>query len=363
MIEHIRPQIGDAELLAAERVLRGRQLAQGAEVEAFESDFAELIGVEEAVAVANGTVALEIGLQALGLAPGDEVILPSFTFVATANAVRRIGAVSVFTDIDPKTYCIDASTVEPLLTERTKAVIAVHLYGHPADLDGLSILCEQKGLALIEDAAQGLGSSWRGRSVGSFGIFAGFSFYATKNMTTGEGGMITTSDPRIAEVARALRSHQSPIVNGRRTFGTNARMTDISAAIGRVQLRRLHEMQQRREQIAASYDRSLMGSITTPYVAPDASHGYHLYTVRSPHRSRLSSSLEDHGVGYGIYYDQPCHLRDEHLDARATLPQTEAAAEEVLSLPIRPDLTDDEVEAVIAAVNATAQGVGKWRGT
>ena len=209
MIEYAHPVLGEEELAAADRVLRSGRLAQGAEVAAFEDEFSNIVGSEHAVAVANGTMAIEIGLQALGIGRGDEVVVPSFTFIATANAVRRVGAVPVFADIDPKTYCVSAATVEPCLGSRTKAVIAVHLYGHPADMDALAVLCEEKGVHLLEDAAQGIGASWRGRSVGSFGTFATFSLYATKNVTTGEGGMITTSDDRVADVARSLRAHES----------------------------------------------------------------------------------------------------------------------------------------------------------
>jgi dTDP-4-amino-4,6-dideoxygalactose transaminase len=351
VIEHNHPVLGDAEIAAVERVLRSGRLAQGAEVAALEAEFATTVGTDHAVAVANGTVAIEIGLQALGIGPGDEVVVPSFTFIATANAVRRLGARPVFADIDPKTYCISASTVEPRLTSSTRAVIAVHLYGHPADMDELSLLSEERGFHLLEDAAQGIGATWRGRSVGSFGTFATFSLYATKNVTTGEGGMITTTDPMIAETARALRSHQGRVVGGRLQVATNARMTDIQAAIGRVQLGRLGELQASRHRLAGVYEEALGTTVTTPHVAPDAVHAYHLYTVRSPGREELTARLDRAGVGYGLYYPTPVHLTETYVDEGVRLPDTETAAREVISLPIRPDLTSGEQEMVIATVN------------
>ena len=355
MIEHAHPVLGDRELEAAARVLRSGRLAQGAEVAAFEEEFAAVIASKHAVAVANGTVAIEIGLQALGIGHGDEVVIPSFTFIATANAVRKVGAIPVFADIDPKTYCVSAATIEPHLGVRTRAVIAVHLFGHPAEMEGLEMLCEERGVHLLEDAAQGIGARWRDRSVGSFGTFATFSFYATKNMTTGEGGMITTSDDRVADVARSLRSHESRMVDEKLQVASNARMTDIEAAIGRVQLSRIDEIQRRRHSLARTYEENLDSRIRTPYVAPDAVHGFHLYTIRSPHRADLKRTLEDRQVGHGIYYPVPVHLSETYRDARVELVDTEAAANEVISLPIRPDLTHAEQKAVIAAVNGALE--------
>ena len=355
MIEHAHPILGDRELAAAARVLRSGRLAQGAEVAAFEEEFSLVVGSEHSVAVANGTVAIEIGLQALGIGRGDEVIMPSFTFIATANAVRKVGATPVFADIDPKTYCVSAATVEPHLGKRTKAVIAVHLYGHPADMDGLEMLCEERGVRLVEDAAQGIGARWRDRSVGSFGVFATFSFYATKNVTTGEGGMITTSDDQVADVARSLRSHESRMVDEKLQVASNARMTEVEAAIGRVQLSRIDEIQQHRHRLAKTYGDNLDSRVRTPYVAPDAVHGFHQYTIRSPERAQLKRSLEDRQVGHGIYYPIPVHLSETYRDAAVELVDTEAAANEVISLPIRPDLTHAEQEAVIAAVNGVLE--------
>lgn len=351
MIEHTHPVLGDAEIAAVERVMRSRHLAQGEEVEEFEKEFACVIGVEHGIAVANGTVAIEIGLQSLGIGPGDEVVVPSFSFIATANAVRRVGARPIFADIDPKTYCITAATVEPRITSRTRAALAVHLYGHPAEMDSLSALCEERGIELLEDSAQGIGASWRSRSVGSFGRFATFSLYATKNITTGEGGMVTTNDPGVAELVRSLRSHQSRWVGGTLQVASNSRMTDIQAAIGRVQLAKLDELQSARHRLAAVYERLITSEVTTPYVAPEAVHGYHQYTIRVSNREAVGERLRSASVGYGIYYPVPIHLTETYNIDRVVLPDTEQAAKEVISLPIRPDLTDEEQQTVIQAVN------------
>jgi perosamine synthetase len=350
VIEHTHPVIGPAEHEAVERVLSSGHLAQGAEVAALEAEFAQVVGVPHAVAVANGTVAIEIGLQAMGIGPGDEVIVPSLTFKATANAVRRVGAEPVFADIDPKTYCISPETVGPLVGPRTRAVIVVHLYGHPADMEGFAELADETGIEIFEDAAQGIGATWRGRHVGSFGSFGTFSLYATKNVTSGEGGMITTTDDEVAAIARSLRQHESRVVRGRLQVATNARMTDMAAAIGRVQLTRLSEIQAARTRLASEYDRRLDGSISTPHVAAEATHGWHQYTIRVPDRDAVARHASAAGVGTAIYYPTPVHMMETYEGSPA-LPETEAAAREVLSLPMRPDLTEEEQDAVIDAIN------------
>ena len=354
MIEHTHPVIGGAEREAVDRVLASARLAQGEEVAALEAAFAEVVGVSHAVAVSNGTVAIEIGLQAAGVGPGDEVVLPSLTFIATANAVRRVGARPVFADIDPKTYCISPETVAPLIGPNTRAVLLVHLYGHPADMDGFSALAEEHGIDIFEDSAQGIGASWRGRHVGSFGTFGTFSLYATKNVTSAEGGMITTSDDEVADIARSLRSHRNRMVNGRLQVASNARMTDIAAAIGRVQLSRLEEIQDARTRIAAEYNRCLDPNIATPHVAPEAVHGWHQYTIRVPNRDAVVEHAASLGVGTAVYYPTPIHLADTY-EGSPRLTETEAAAREVLSLPIRADLTPANQQAVIGAINGAVR--------
>jgi perosamine synthetase len=349
-----RPMIGPEEQAAVARVLGSGQLASGPEVAAFEAEFAAFGGVPHAVAVSNGTTALWLSLWAGGIGPGDEVIVPSFTFAATAGSVLQVGARPVYADIDPATYCISADTVRPHIGPRTAAVIAVHLYGHPAPLDELSALCRRHGLFLVEDAAQAHGTRWKGAHVGGIGAVGTFSFYPTKNMTTGEGGMLTTADENLAAQARLLRNHGMDAPYHHQRPGTNVRMTDLAAAIGRVQLTRLPGWVERRRANAAYLSERLAGVVATPRVHPEAAHAFHQYTVRCPDRSRLLSALQTAGVGFGIYYPMGCHRQPAFADAGADLPETERASAEVVSLPVRPDLTEEELAAVVAAVIAGA---------
>jgi len=345
-----RPLIGPEESAAVARVLSSGQLAAGPEVAAFEAEFAAFVGVPHAVAVSNGTAALWLSLWAAGIGPGDEVVVPSFTFAATAGAVFQTGARPVYADIEAATYCISADAVRALIGPRTAAIVAVHLYGHPAPLDELSALCRRHGLHLVEDAAQAHGARWKGAHVGGAGAVGAFSFYPTKNMTTGEGGMITTADPDLAAQARLLRNHGMDAPYRHHRPGTNVRMTDMAAAIGRVQLRRLPGWIERRNANAAFLNERLAGVVTTPRVHPEAAHAYHQYTVRSPNRARLATALEAAGVGFGIYYPVGCHRQRAFADAGADLPETERACAEVISLPVRPDLTGNELAAVATAV-------------
>jgi perosamine synthetase len=343
------PSIGPDEQEAVIRVLQSGQLAAGPEVAAFEAEFADFSGVPEAVATSNGTTALWLGLWAAGVGPGDELIVPSFTFAATAGVVALTGARPIFADIDPLTFCISADTVRPLIGPDTAAVIAVHLYGHPAPLDELSELCHQNGLLLVEDAAQAHGARWDGEPVGGIGGFGAFSFYATKNMTTGEGGILTTADSSLAEKVRSLRSHGMGALNHER-LGTNARMTEMAGALGRVQLRRLPGWIEQRRTNAGVLTERIADSVTTPWVHPAADHAYHLYTVRCSDRDRLARALDAAEVGHGIYYPVGCHHRPAFAAEPADLPETERACSEVISLPIRPDLTESDLASVAQAV-------------
>lgn len=354
MIPLSRPLIGAEEQAAVARVLGSGQLASGPEVAAFEAEFAAFVGVPHAVAVSNGTTAIWLTLWASGIGPGDEVIVPSFTFAATAGAVLQVGARPVYADIDPASYCISADTVRPHIGPRTAGVIVVHLYGHPAPMDELSALCRQHRILLVEDAAQAHGARWKGAHVGGIGAAGTFSFYPTKNMTTGEGGMITTCDGELAAQARLLRNHGMDAPYHHQRLGTNVRMTDVAAAIGRVQLSRLPEWVRRRAANAAFLSERLAGVVATPQVHPDALHSFHQYTVRCADRARLLAALEAAGVGRGIYYPAGCHRQPAFADSGADLPETERACGEVVSLPVRPDLTLEELAAVAAAVIAGA---------
>jgi dTDP-4-amino-4,6-dideoxygalactose transaminase len=347
-----RPVIGRAEVEAVERVLLSGQLVCGPEVACFEREFASWSGARFGVAVGSGTAALELGLRALGVGPGDEVVVPSFTFIATANAVCMVGATPVFADVDPVTMCVSAATIEPVLSRATAAVIAVHLYGHPAPVDELAQLCARHDCALVEDAAQALGTRWRGHHVGTQGALGTFSFYPTKAMTTGEGGMVTTNNEALAARIQLIRSHGMRARHDHIIIGTNQRMTDMAAGIGRVQLARVEPANVARRANAEVYSRALAGIVDLPSVAPGAVHAFHQYTVQVDDRPRALAALTRAGVGYGLYYPRPCHLQRSFADRGTprSLPHTERAASRAFSIPVRPDLTSEEREAVIAAV-------------
>ncbi|WP_370325121.1 DegT/DnrJ/EryC1/StrS family aminotransferase [Euzebya sp.] len=358
MIHLSSPIIGDAERGAVDRVMATGMLAQGVEVEAFEAEFSAFVDDRTCVAVSSGTSALHLGLLALGIGPGDEVIVPSFTFAATANAVRLCGADPVFVDIDPATFCVDPAAVAAAVGPRTAAVMPVHLYGHPADMTALRAVADRSSLALVEDAAQAHLATWDGRPVGALGDLAMFSFYPTKNMTTGEGGMVVTADEQVARTVRLLRNQGMAQRYANELVGFNARMTDLGGAIGRVQLTQVEGWTARRQANAARLDAELTGVVVPP-VAAAATHAYHQYTVRSGDRDALADHLRARGIASGVYYPTPVHrLPSFGLDL--DLPETERAATEVLSLPVRPDLTDDEVTAIVEAVNGvgSAGGVG-----
>jgi dTDP-4-amino-4,6-dideoxygalactose transaminase len=354
-----RPLIGDDERRAVDAVMASGMLAQGPEVAAFEREFsAELLADRPAVAVNSGTTALHLGLLAAGIGPGDEVIVPSFTFAATANAVCLVGATPVFADIEPRHYCLDVESVRSALTPRTRAVMPVHLYGHPADMTALTELADEHDLLVLEDAAQAHGATWAGRPVGTFGVAGAFSLYPTKNMTSGEGGMISVAEPEVERLLRLLRNQGMEQRYANEVVGFNVRMTDLHAAIGRVQLRKLAAWTERRR-VAASRLSAGITSIETPTVAAGATHVFHQYTVRVPDdRAGFARALElEHGVGTGVYYPTPVH-RLPSFGLEVDLPETERAAREVLSLPVHPSVTDDELDRIVAAVETVA-GAGR----
>ena len=350
MIPIAKPLIGDEERSAVDRVLRSGGMAQGPEVEAFEKEFSALVGGRHCVAVNSGTSALHLALVAMGIKAGDEVIVPSFSFAATANAVCLAGGTPVFVDIDPETYCISPSAVEAAVGPKTAAVMPVHLYGHPAAMAELETIAKRHSIAIIEDAAQAHAAVIDGRNVGEFGITACFSFYPTKNMTTGEGGLVVTPSEEVARMLRLLRNQGMERRYENEVVGFNVRMTDIAAAIGRVQLTKLAGWTADRQRNAA-YLTERLTAVTPPSVAPGATHVYHQYTVRSDDRDGLHQRLTDRGVGSGVYYPTPIHrLPSFALDL--DLPVTARAANEVLSLPVHPSLSTEDLDAVVAAVNS-----------
>ncbi|MBP3977960.1 DegT/DnrJ/EryC1/StrS aminotransferase family protein [Microbacterium sp. BLY] len=354
-----KPLIGDEEREAVDRVLRSGMVAQGPEVAAFEQEFsAHFVPGRPSVAVNSGTAGLHLGLLAAGVGPGDEVIVPSFTFAATGNSVALTGGTPVFVDIEPDTFSLDPEAVAAAITPKTKGILPVHLYGHPARMRELEALAAERGVALYEDAAQAHGAALDGRPVGSFGEFAMFSLYPTKNMTSGEGGMVTTATDEIARRVKLLRNQGMERQYENEIVGFNARMTDIHAAIGRVQLTKVDAWTKTRQENAAFLDANLQGVVVPP-VADGAVHVYHQYTIRVPEdRDGFVAALKsEHNVGAGVYYPIPNHRLPSlaHFAPGLDLPETERAAREVASLPVHPSLSRDDLERIVAAVNAVAK--------
>ena len=353
-----KPIIGDAEREAVDRVLRSGIVAQGPEVAAFEEEFSQhFVAGRPAVAVNSGTSGLHLGLLAAGVGAGDEVIVPSFTFAATGNSVALTGATPVFVDIEPETFSLDPAAVEAAITDKTRGVLPVHLYGHPARMRELEEITARRGVALYEDAAQAHGASLDGRPVGTFGEFGMFSLYPTKNMTSGEGGIVSTATPELARMIKLLRNQGMEKQYENEVVGFNARMTDIHAAIGRVQLTKVDGWTAIRRNNAAFLDANLRGVVIPP-VADGAVHVYHQYTVRVPEgRDGFVRALrEEHNVGSGVYYPIPNH-RLPSLAPYAPgldLPETERAAREVVSLPVHPSLSQSDLDRIVAAVNVVA---------
>ncbi len=348
------PSIGDEERAAVDRVLASGMIAQGPEVAAFEAEFSPVAGGVECVALNSGTSALHMGLLAAGVKAGDEVIVPSFTFAATGNSVALAGATPVFVDISAETFCLDPKAVEAAITPRTVGIMPVHLYGHPAAMNEFAEIAERHSLAIYEDAAQAHAASLDGRLVGSFGTFGAFSFYPTKNMTSGEGGMVSTADPELARVVRLLRNQGMERRYENEVIGFNTRMTDIHAAIGRVQLTKLAGWTEQRQRNAAFLDAGLR-NVVVPPVAEGAVHVYHQYTIRVPgsERDRIVSELADRGIGTGVYYPIPTHQLPS-FGHTFDLPETSRAAAEVISLPVHPKLSQDDLGRIVEAVNAVA---------
>lgn len=368
MVEFIpaaKPLIGSEERAAVDRVLRSGMIAQGPEVAAFEREFAEhFVQGRETVAVNSGTSGQHLGLLASGVGVGDEVIVPSFTFAATGNSVALSGATPVFADIEPDYFTLDPAAIRAAITPKTKGIMPVHLYGHPFLVDEIEAIATEFGLAIYEDAAQAHGASWAGRPVGTLGDFAMFSLYPTKNMTSGEGGMVSCANSQIARNMRVLRNQGMEAQYENEVVGFNARMTDIHAAIGRVQLTRVDGWTSQRQRNAAVLDEGLrsLSGVQVPKVADAAVHVYHQYTIRvdANERDRIREVLKDeHSVGSGVYYPIPNHRLPSlaKFAPDLELPETERAAREVLSLPVHPSLSDGDLDRIVTAVTA-AVGAG-----
>jgi dTDP-4-amino-4,6-dideoxygalactose transaminase len=348
------PLLGEEEKRAVLEVIDSKQLAQGPRVEAFERGFAEICGVKYGVATSSGTTALQAAVLAHGIGPGDEVITTPFTFIASANSILFAGAKPVFVDIDERTYNMDPSLIEEAITPRTKAILPVHLFGYPADMEAIMDIALRHNLAVIEDACQAHGASIHGRRVGSFTTGC-FSFYPTKNITTAEGGIVTTNDDGVADRVRLLRSHGQRQRYYHESLGYNFRMTEIQGAIGWVQLGKLEKFTAARRANAEYLSQELTG-VVTPYEALGFYHVYHQYTIRVPERrEQLAARLHERGIGTGVYYPLPVHQQAvyQKLGYRDHLPVAEKACQEVLSLPVHPALTRQELDHIVEGVHAS----------
>jgi dTDP-4-amino-4,6-dideoxygalactose transaminase len=351
--QSIKPEI-DA---AIARVLDSCQFVLGSEVAEFEREFSTYCGVAECIALNSGTSALHLALLAAGIGPGDEVITVPFTFVASVAAVLYTGARPVLVDIEPRSFTMDPAAIEAAITPRTKAILPVHLYGQPADMDPIMETARRRGLIVIEDAAQAHGAKYKGQPVGSIGDMACFSFYPGKNLGAyGEGGAVTTSNPEYARTIRMLRDWGQDRKYHHVLRGFNYRMEGFQGAILRVKLRHLERWTEARRAVVEKYNQLLADSgVERPTEMPWARHVYHVYTLRTADREALQASLQAEGIQTGIHYSVPVHLQPAYADlgyARGSFPQSERAAAEVLSLPLYPEMTDAQLEAVSRVVQA-----------
>jgi perosamine synthetase len=354
-----KPIIGSEEVEAVEEVLRSGFLIQGEAVRRFEEQFSEYLGVKNSVAVCNGTVALDLALKALDLPAGGEVIVPAFTFIASANSVLYQGLHPRFADVDPWTFNIDPDDLQKKITNKTGAVMGVHLYGQPFDLKAVVEICEDHHLPMIEDSAQAHGAEYQGKKAGSFGIGC-FSFYPTKNMTTGEGGMITNSNDDLADRLRLLRNHGDRGKYNHVALGYNYRMTNIQAAVGLVQLGRLEELNRRRIENAEYYNHHIrIKGLTLPRQVEGARHVYNQYVVRVEddfpvNRDGLLEILQSKGIGTAVHYPKPVYRQpfysDKGLD-KDVCPVAEELSERVLSLPVHPALRPEDRSYIVETIN------------
>ena len=354
MIPISKPYIGEEEKALVMEVLELGMLAQGPKVAKLEVEFARACGVKHAIATTSGTTALHVALLANGIGPGDEVITTPFTFIASANSILFTGARPVFVDIDEETFNINPALIEAAITSKTKAILPVHLYGYPCDMDALMAIAEKHNLKIIEDACQAVGAAYCGKAAGSFGTGA-FSLYATKNVMSGEGGIITTNDDAVAEQCKLIRSHGMKRRYYHDMLGYNFRMSDLHAAIGLAQIARLDQFTSARRKNAA-YMNANIHSVVTPKVKEGYTHCWHQYTVRvndGRDRDAAVKQLTEAGVGSGIFYPVPAHQQGymRELVGDCHMPVAEEMAKEVISLPVHPQLSQADLETIVLEVN------------
>jgi perosamine synthetase len=358
MIPIAKPQIGQEEKEAVMAVMDSGTIATGPVTEAFEREFAAFVGAKHAFAVCNGTAALHLAFLGVGLKPGDEVITAPFTFVASINSILFAGGTPKMVDVDLDTFNIDATKVEQAISPKTKAILPIHLYGLAADLQPLLEVAEKHGIPLIEDAAQSHGAIYRGNQVGSIGDAGCFSMYPTKNMTTSEGGMVTTNRDDVAELVKSIRNHG----RGLATLGTydhvrlghNFRTTDIASAIGRVQLKRLPQFNKARQANARRLDDALQGhaDLVAPTVPEGREHVYHQYTIRSKNRDAFVAYMKAQGIGTGIYYPKVTTDYPHLVSFRGKTPNADRLVREVASLPVHPALSGQDMDTIVQALEA-----------
>lgn len=349
-----KPNLGLHEYIAVQKVLKSGVLGSAENVIKFEKRFASNCQTNYCIAVNSGTSALHIGLLSLGIGPGDEVIVPSFTFAATANAVLLTGATVVFSDVDASTFNLDTSNLENLVSNRCKAIIPVHLFGLPADMDPIKRVAEKFGLAILEDAAQAHGATYKGNVVGNLGDAAAFSFYATKNITTGEGGAITTNLKHVCDTSSLLRNQGMKKMYENELAGFNNRMSEIQAAIGRVQLEKLSSINEQRRRNAAFYNSALQG-VVTPVEPEGTRHVYHQYTISIPdlNRERVMLELGKVGIQTRVYYPTPLH-KMEYFLKDIELKNAENASRSVFSIPVHPKIRKRDRELIAKEINRIA---------
>ena len=345
-----------AEVQAAlDAVLANTDFILGADVDAFEQEYARYCEAEHCVGLDSGMSALELGLRAMGIGPGDEVITPAGSFIASSSAISFTGATPVWVDMDPRTYNIDPALIEAAITPRTKAIMAVHLYGQPADMDAVFAVARRHGLPVIEDACQSHGARYQGKRTGSMGAFAAFSFYPAKNLGAyGDAGALTTNDAELAEKVRMMRNYGQRAKYDHVYLAWNRRLDTIQAAVLRVKLRHLDRWNQARRTNASMYDELLRDTgAGLPFASPDSEHVYHLYVVQVDNRAEVQRELAEHGISTGIHYPVPIHLQEAYRSAGygpGSFPVTETAAERILSLPMYPELSEAGVRRVAAAL-------------
>lgn len=331
------------------------QLFLGPNVQKLETDFAEYCGVSDAIGVANGTEAISLALRALDIGRGDEVITVSWTFIASIEAIVHVGATPVIVDIDPKTLCIDPAALAQAITPRTRAIIPVHIFGHPCDMDAIREVCDPRRIHMVEDACQAHGAKYKNKPVGSFGDAAAFSFYMSKNLAGyGDGGIITTSNSDVATRLRSLRDHGQATRGTFSEIGYNSRLDEIQAAILNVKFKRLARWTEARRRIADYYNEKLAGlDLVLPYEAPGCEHVYHLYTIRTPRRDKIATALHEAEIGFTTHYAKPPHTHPACTPLglnQARLPVTMQTADEVIQLPMYPELNHDQLDYICKTV-------------